>query len=1023
MGNMEDKTYALAQTSDTNDGFFERPTKIAEYTWTIGAALTQTFNPWALFLTNPRVVNRLAYFKLFRAKMHVRFLINGGPFYWGMAMASYVPRPKNDQISTMRNNMADICQASQRPHVFLDPTRGIGGELELPFFHESNYLDITSNSYNDMGTIVLESVNLLNNLDVTADGLTISVFAWCSDVDLSVPTAESPAGLVAQSGKESKDEYGIVSGPAHTLANISGKVADMDIPGIFPYARATQLAAKAVGGIARLFGYSKPLTTHASTYYSPLPGGMMATTDGTTLAVPLSADPKKEVTIDPRTVGLDPVDEMLFVNIAKREAFLGAFSWSGSGAADTLVFNTRVSPLIGVGDQGTPERVQLTPMAHVVMPFKYWTGSMEFRIQIVASAFHRGRLRLVYDPGYYPETKYGDYNLGYSEIVDISDGTEFTVKIGWGQDQSYLPVGGYDKLSTQCTSVPFTVDDYFSNGTLSCIIVNPLTAGNETIAPSVGVNVFAKMCDDFEVAYFGGSSELPKVTINTEDPPVIPESATEYYEDPHPYDYDFWQTTDPPPAGYGGFLNFQDSIPGSPDRGGRKANANWQTGDDLKWAVHSNWPTWYYFNASSPRDPQVDADYSPEGFYPNDGDYVVIETDANLIESTDYPPSDPVETWYEIDTVAAPKAFSTGLNLWKRIEYAGMGDHYVLRRVYPKPVLPAQSGREVRYIDDFDRVYSQSGVAGSGVGEVNFSCACCAKCCPSTRAIKRAFSRFSSKCSSRPPSPSSVCTVCADNGGIEVLPAQSGTEGGADLKAESDDNKKPVDLAPSTTMATADYGPANTIFFGEQLTSIRQVLKRYIPVLSVTGIGSDTILKMPVMPNPWKELTAVPAALTDPGATITPTFANGENAFTWFTSGFAGYRGSCNAHFNMLGYTRCADIGMDGAISGGIEATCSIDNATKVHMMQPSGWQHFSGMDGATTAAVNFPWYENLRFKPAREFRENPNVPFRHVFRVPDYALLMSAQTSTSDAIISYSAGEDFALFFYVSAPAITAVT
>lgn len=49
---------------DTHDAeladFFARPVKIAEYEWAIGSTLFQQFDPWSLYLDNPRVSNRIA---------------------------------------------------------------------------------------------------------------------------------------------------------------------------------------------------------------------------------------------------------------------------------------------------------------------------------------------------------------------------------------------------------------------------------------------------------------------------------------------------------------------------------------------------------------------------------------------------------------------------------------------------------------------------------------------------------------------------------------------------------------------------------------------------------------------------------------------------------------------------------------------------------------------------------------------------------------------------------------------------
>jgi len=87
-----DRTAHITHKSDSDLGaFFSRPLKIQEYTWTIGAAFNEEFNPWQDVFENPRVVNRMCNFRLLKAKMCVKIMINGNGFYYGRAIAAYTP--------------------------------------------------------------------------------------------------------------------------------------------------------------------------------------------------------------------------------------------------------------------------------------------------------------------------------------------------------------------------------------------------------------------------------------------------------------------------------------------------------------------------------------------------------------------------------------------------------------------------------------------------------------------------------------------------------------------------------------------------------------------------------------------------------------------------------------------------------------------------------------------------------------------------------------------------------------------
>jgi hypothetical protein len=71
MASATEGTTSHAETSDTNDGYFKRPVKIATYAWQVGTPLYEVFNPWKQFCEDPRNINRLAHFKNLRMSLNV----------------------------------------------------------------------------------------------------------------------------------------------------------------------------------------------------------------------------------------------------------------------------------------------------------------------------------------------------------------------------------------------------------------------------------------------------------------------------------------------------------------------------------------------------------------------------------------------------------------------------------------------------------------------------------------------------------------------------------------------------------------------------------------------------------------------------------------------------------------------------------------------------------------------------------------------------------------------------------------
>jgi hypothetical protein len=551
----DDPTRGCADANDATLGsFLERPILIKEYSWAPGIAFSESFDPWSLFYNDSRNVNRLSNFNLLRSRLCIKFVINGNGFYYGRLLASYNPLPVYDQVSVNRglNISADAIAASQRPHIYINPTECQGGTLCVPFVHYQNTLRVPDAQWSEMGIVEVRQLNPLKNVNVAGvvvgQELTISVFAWAEGVELSVPTASNPATIVPQCLEvcPEADEYGDspVSSVASTVARVAGKLTN--VPFIGRFAKATQIGARAVGDVSKLFGFSRPPIIDPIRTYVPRYVGGLANVNTPDAVEKLSLDVKQEVTIDPSVVGVSSADEMGLVDIAKRQSYYTTFQWATRGYPNSgpgsKLFQTQVMPTVfQTYGSGVATEYHNVPAGMVALPFKYWGGSMEFRFQIVSSNFHRGRLRVVWDP--HSLTGGGSssgYNTMYTRIIDIADMRDFTFKVGWGREYSFLPVRNPMKLRDGLpipsyatgAAAPAVLQQVFGNGTISVFVVNDLTTPNPdpTVDASVQINVFVNMCDDARfaeptdaalanISYFPSAAPISPETLE-----VIPES-------------------------------------------------------------------------------------------------------------------------------------------------------------------------------------------------------------------------------------------------------------------------------------------------------------------------------------------------------------------------------------------------------------------------------------------------------------------------------------------------------------------
>jgi hypothetical protein len=542
---LEDLTYKISEVGKEDDlsTFMSRPIRIFTKTWEVGETpnYVNEFNPWLLFLQDPKVVNKLETFKLLQGTLMLKIMVNGSPFHYGRMFVGVRPTRFDNNTnlidpvtSTATTNYFDqnaaafksvnvnACLYSQRPHVFLDPATNQPQSIEWPFFVAGNYIDLTDiRTVNRMGVIEMWELSKLKHANGATDPVEISIFAWMTNVSFAGLTAGAVA--TAQSGmekrpkkkkgsgkapkfngmsKEEQGEYkkdGIISAPASTVKEIADYFTA--IPVIGPFAKATSIGAGAISGIAKLFGYAKPPILTDTVFVRPQNIGNLANTSGSDPIQKLSLDPKQELTIDPGTVGLTPDDQMAFGYITKREAFIDNFQWNTLTTQNTgLLYSIVVHPTVAPKYEISGDTIFAnTPLSLVSRPFGFWSGSLRYRFQIVASQFHRGRLMFVYEPTFDVSGTVQDTNDRFAHIVDISEERDVTFEVNWTQQNAY---GQLDDFPSGATTIegPGNFSASFGeyvNGRISVFVVNQLAA--PTDGANVEVNVFISAGDSYEV--------------------------------------------------------------------------------------------------------------------------------------------------------------------------------------------------------------------------------------------------------------------------------------------------------------------------------------------------------------------------------------------------------------------------------------------------------------------------------------------------------------------------------------------
>nr|ULF99916.1 MAG: putative capsid protein precursor [Labyrnavirus sp.] len=562
-----------ARTTHHLDAFFERPVSIFDSTFVVGTEYNVPLKVWDLWSKNPAVRAKLSNYAYFRGDLHIKIAVSGTPFHYGRLMLSYQPYPSAngmllnyDQLFTAPPAGRNVLDAyknylSQAPGVYyIDIKENEPVTIDIPFisykqihrlFNSDNNVITNAISFEDLeeaGELRLVTLNPFRvaNEDYLAEA-SINVYAWASGVELGCITgtdinitAESKdvsspprkgggkGGKSRTAGSGGGDEYA-KPGPVQMVASAITAVGETlsSYPIIGPYARATSTMSAAVGKVASMFGWSKPVVLTPASFIknNPFQNGATSAIHDTSLKI--SVDPKQELTVDQSVGGTWGDDEMAIPVIASRESFLTKFEWSRTDTAmTTTLWRSLVTPLLNTGGElsatATSNYQQMTPMSFATFPFSYWRGTVRFRFEVVCSKFHRGKLLFRYEPNVPQSSLIGtasaQLNQQNTVILDIQEAQEVTFDVAWAQPSAWLRVpSAYSSFALSYGSgisgfIP--AFEPFSNGNIEVRAINELVQPADDA--SVTINVFVS-CPDLHVAGPSDSNiNLPRGLIYSE---------------------------------------------------------------------------------------------------------------------------------------------------------------------------------------------------------------------------------------------------------------------------------------------------------------------------------------------------------------------------------------------------------------------------------------------------------------------------------------------------------------------------
>lgn len=532
---------AIAQ-NDIQDikKYFERPRLALAGNVTFGlrenlAAVNLLADHAALIQWFPQWKSRLSGAYGIRFKLVFRLQVAATPFHQGILSMAF--QYGSNTVGQPYQRGFETASQTNLPHVRLDMSETTMVELKVPFLYQHEFMHVSpddSQLTHNYGAFYLNT--LLTPFAVTGLNVaTYRVYVHLEDIELYGARNNDFTTITLQSGMsavgsviadEVKNNH-LLSRTFAGAARIS-RFIGKSVPSLAAIAGPVAWASDTAAGIAKYFGYSRPLIqdptlrTNAAAFSSethvdvPMAGFTCGPMQSNTLAV--SPD-----------FGGTNIDEMSLSYLFKQWSQVCVGNISSTNTHAQVIYAAPVSPhafwfrspasapycnktyprssadlISQTGNSFLP-----STLMYFSSFFRLWRGTMRFRFTFAKTKLHAGRYMVSYTPTITERTDPSGISTvrgpevsstlvqpyGYSMIIDLKDGNVFEFEVPYIVETPYL---GF----------------HSSSGGLTMVCMDPLM-GSSTTSNTIPFLVEIQGGDDYEVADFAGNMFMNMPSLAT----------------------------------------------------------------------------------------------------------------------------------------------------------------------------------------------------------------------------------------------------------------------------------------------------------------------------------------------------------------------------------------------------------------------------------------------------------------------------------------------------------------------------
>lgn len=481
--------------------FLARPTIVSIGTWTSVAPangiLAAIYLPETIILASKALSQKISGFLGFRAKCVIRLQVNTNRFQQGRLLMNFFPQD-NFMSRKYYTTITSLMYQTQLPRIDFDAATDTEVILEVPYVGPYLAYDTTD------GTGHVGVVNLIvyEPLQASSGELSAEYTIWAhfEDVELLYPTVSNTAYVPQAGGSrkmrvggdhseaEARDPDGPVSG---ILMKVS-RVADVlgEIPLLASVAKPTSWISSILSHTAAAFGFANPSNFAQACLYQQRTFAKAINVSGVDNSINMALLEDNHIRTLP-SFASSGHDEMAFMHALSIPTWFRTITWTDTAVPFASLFAIQLLP-INFREARGAVGFNTTPITYIGNFFRYYRGSFRFRIKLVKTEFHSGRMAISFTPGYTAAAHVmteAELPFVHKEIVDIRATTEIEFVCPW--------------VST--TPMLRTTASY---GTLNINVINELRHP-DTVPNSISLIIEVSTADDFQFAVPDNTALFP----------------------------------------------------------------------------------------------------------------------------------------------------------------------------------------------------------------------------------------------------------------------------------------------------------------------------------------------------------------------------------------------------------------------------------------------------------------------------------------------------------------------------------